>query len=237
MRHSKICKIVVGIILSCGLAFEPQWAFGRGQVFTRVPERVDPSQRYMFYLHGAWIERHGLNRPHPRHGRYDYKGILAALSDKGWVVISEARTSDVGFLQYAGEVADQVSYLLRRRVPPENITVMGHSKGGLMSLIAASLLREEKVNFVVLAGCGRPGADFRRYYQRFLATRAPAVKGRILSLYDDQDREAGSCREAFASAARVTTHEVVFRTGRGHGLFFSPEAAWIDEVVRWMGSS
>jgi hypothetical protein len=44
---------------------------------------------------------------------------------------------------------------------------------------------------------------------------------------------AGSCREAFERGAVSESKEVVLQTGRGHALFWSPRAVWIDEVVKW----
>jgi len=124
--------------------------------------------------------------------------------------------------------------LIGKGVPPEHITVLGHSKGGLMTLIVASRVNEPNVNYVVMAGCGRMGTAFRRPYQIFLDRDARRLKGRILSMVDADDREAGSCQEAFGRASDAQTRETVLHTGRGHGLFYSPQPAWIEKVVEWI---
>ncbi|MBI4115139.1 MAG: hypothetical protein HY447_01035 [Candidatus Omnitrophica bacterium] len=196
-------------------------------------ENPDPGQRYLFYLHGAWIEEQGLNQPHPKHGSYEYEKITRALADRGFVVISEARMSKQDMMSYARNIADQVLLLLRQRVPAENITVIGHSKGGHMALIVASLAEEPNLNFVVMAGCGKRGTMFRRSYERFLERSAHLMKGRILSLYDSTDREAGSCEEAFRLASGTQSKEKILHTGQGHGLFYHPNSAWIEEAVAW----
>jgi pimeloyl-ACP methyl ester carboxylesterase len=198
-----------------------------------VPKAVDPARRHLFYLHGAWIERNGLERQHPRHGRYEYQAIVRTLAERGLVVISEARKGETDTVTYAGKVAAQLRRLLDAGVPPSKITVIGHSKGGSMALIAATELQEERVNFVIMAGCGKRGSGFGRSFERFLEERAARLRGRFLSIYDASDRLAGSCGGAFERAAVAESREVVLQTGRGHGLFWSPRSVWVDEVVKW----
>ncbi len=199
-----------------------------------VAEGTEPKQRYVFYMHGAWIEQHGLNQPHPKHGAYRYEEILRALEDRAYQVISEVREGEVHPLEYAQRVAGQVRDLLETGVSPGDIVVMGHSKGGQMALMVASVLQAPPLNYVVLAGCGKPGTMFRRSYARFLQQRAQSLQGRILSIYDSADHEAGSCREAFSPRAGLTTNEIVLHTGQGHGLFYAPGPVWLDKVLEWM---
>jgi hypothetical protein len=198
-----------------------------------TPEAVEPSQKYVLYLHGAWIERHGLDQPHPVHGHYRYNEIVGELTRRGFQVVSEVRQSDVHPRQYASQVAAQIGEFLRAGVPPGDISVVGHSKGGNMALIVASVVQQEDANYVILAGCGKRGTMFRHSYERFLERDAKQLRGRILSLYDSADQEAWSCQEVFSQAAAVETSEVVLHTGKGHGLFYSPRAIWIDKVVEW----
>ena len=205
----------------------------KGAVYKGLPDRIDPKQNYLFYMHGAWIEVKGLNTPHPGHGEYEYVKIVQGLSDQGFTTISEPRLNRVDLEYYAESITMQARHLIGGGVPPEHITVIGHSKGGIMALLVASLLEDMKVNFVIMAGCGRKQTKFRRVYEKFLENRAPFLRGRILSLYDQADRIAGTCQEAFSAAPQVTSKEIVLNTGRGHGLFYSPESIWIAQVARW----
>lgn len=204
-----------------------------GEIHSDLPEVVDPARRHLFYLHGAWIEQQGLERSHPKLGRYEYQAIVRTLAGRGFVVISEARKGPTDEETYAKKVATQVRGLLGKGVPPSHITVIGHSKGGSIALIAASELQEEKLNFVIMAGCGKPGTGFGRSFERFVRQRASRLRGRLLSIYDASDRLAGSCREAFEKAGVAESAEVVLQTGKGHALFWSPSPVWIDEVVDW----
>lgn len=220
-------------------------------------------------MHGAWIERHGLEPSGPQGGfrgrrglgargrfgrrrmgvwrdprrgdgalrnrNYEYEAIVQAFVALGFEVISEARTHVVQGEEYARGIADQIRQLLEKGVPPENITVIGHSKGGGMTLVVSSLLGEPKINFVVMAGCGKEGAKFRESYDKLLDQSASSLQGRILSIYDSSDSEAGTCQEAFHKASNVITQEIVLHTGRGHQLFDSPDPRWVNEVVKWAG--
>jgi pimeloyl-ACP methyl ester carboxylesterase len=224
---------LLGAMLALSTVAGSSSAGAAGEIHSDVPEAVDPARRHLFYLHGAWIEHGGLARSHPSHGRYEYQAIVRALAERGFVVISEARLEQTDAVTYAKKVAAQVRRLLEQDVPPSRVTVIGHSKGGSIALIAASELQEEEVNFAIMAGCGKRGSGFRRSFERFLDERAARLRGRMLSIYDASDRLAASCREAFEKAGLAESSEVVLETGEGHALFWSPKAVWLDEVVDW----
>lgn len=184
-------------------------------------------------MHGAWIERYGRNKPHPKHGYYEYDRIVDYFSQKGFIVISEARSGNISTEVYARKIASQIKDLLNQGVPPQNITIIGHSKGGIMTLIVASLLENPKINYVVMAGCGKKGTRFRPKYEEFLSKYSPRLSGKILSTYDSSDRVAGSCQEAFDKAKNIKSKEVILNTGKGHGIFYYPDPNWTKEIIKW----
>lgn len=233
MGIRKAALLAVVTLLWTGFPLGGWSAAAENRVHASVQDGVGQRAKYLFYLHGAWLETHDVHEAHPRHGVYQYSAIVQGLTGKGFEVISEVRRSEVHPRQYASRVADRVGELLRTGVSGRDITVAGHSKGGNMALITAGLVQQEDVNYVILAGCGKPGTTFRRSYERFLERDAKQLRGRILSIYDSADQEAGSCREAFSQGAARETNEVVVHTGMGHGLFYSPRAVWIDKVVEW----
>jgi hypothetical protein len=226
--------ILLGLLLAPALPVRG----AASAVSPTLPESIDANARYLFYLHGAWIEDHGLEAAHPEYGRYQYAEITRALSDRGFVVISEPRLHAVDPAVYAQHVARQVTALLDKGVPPRHITVIGHSKGAWMVLLVASDVQNAAVQFVVMAGCGKAGTPARAAYEEFLTTRAASLQGRILSLYDRSDQLMATCREAFAKAVptRIESREIVLDTGRGHGLFYAPDERWMDPIVAWAGN-
>lgn len=193
-----------------------------------LPDQIDPAARYLFYLHGQIVEDRGDGALHPRFGVYTYGDILNALAAHDLVVIGEVRPAGTVVEAYARKVAEQVRRLLAAGVPPGHVTVAGHSKGGAIAVHISALLGNPELRFALLACCGgwMEGAD------------APRLSGQILSMYDAGDTVAGSCGAALARAAAGSSgHEVVLELGQGHGLFYRPQAAWVDPLVAWVRSS
>ena len=153
---------------------------------------ADPSRRWLFYVHGRILELQGREATSPDFGRYEYDAILKALAGRGFEVISEVRTAE-GSAAFPVRLAEQVRTLRKAGVPAERITVVGASKGGFLTLAAAAELQHPGLSFVVLAGCGSESVAF-----------GPRLRGHILSIYDEPDRFAPSCRATFDAAPLLT---------------------------------
>lgn len=191
-----------------------------------VPDAPKVDAKYLIYLHGIGIEKVGVWKANE-----DYRGIVKAFEKQGFIVISEVRSSDTKPNEYGKKVASQVKALSTKGVPPENITVVGYSKGGLITLWAAAAGDNPKVNYVVLAGCVQKGSEF---YSTYASNVAPKMNGRILSMYDAADPDRGTCKDFFAAAGdKVTGKEIKFETGEGHGLFRKPVDQWVNPLAEW----
>jgi hypothetical protein len=212
---------LVGIIIFtiCTPAFA-------GKVLHDVPSAIDPNAKYLFYMHGVAIEQGG-----PQAKSYDYSGILKKLAKRGFIVIGEER-SRVGIPMYAQKVAGQVRKLLSAGVPAKNITVAGHSKGGMIAMLVMSMLANPDIAYVNFAGCGKPGSGFEGYLQ-FAQNRASMARGQLLSAYDQSDEIAGSCKPALDKMTNAVVKERVLDIGGGHALFASPNAKWLDILQAW----
>ena len=101
-----------------------------------------------------------------------------------------------------------------------------------MSLVAATLRSNNKINYVVMAGCGKKGTNYSKRYMEFVRGNASRLEGRILSIYDKNGDIAGTCMDSFDKAPGLICKELVLDTGKGHGLFYTPEKIWIDEIAR-----
>ena len=191
--------------------------------------RYPPQAHYLFYLHGLDVETHGA-----RGAPEQYPAIVEAFSKQGLWVLSEVRPAGTPSRPYGRRVAGQVRYLLDAGVPPEHITLVGYSKGGLILLEVLKQLGEPRVKAVTLAGCWREGAQ---YYAASLAEYGAALSGRILSIEDARDSVMGSCRalaERSLSAGRsVRFSDIHLQTGRGHRAFAEPLADWVNPVVQF----
>lgn len=201
-----------------------------GAVLRDVPEKIDPSAKYLFYLHGRIVEVQGVRPRHEQHGFYEYEEILRLLAARGFHVISEPRPADTEHVEYARKVVGQIGRLLAAGVPARNVTVVGASKGGAIAVYVSTLLKNRDANFVVLAGCGGE-----------TATRLKVdLHGRVLSLYDTKDEYGGeggrgvSCSKFYKQSTGLREgQEIEVRLGVGHGLLYKPFKEWVDPAVEW----
>ena len=230
LRARTVKKNLCAFLLKCILMSLAVFALSApavaGTVENDVPEALDSNAKYLFYMHGLAIELGGA-----RARSYDYAGILTELAKRGFVVIGEERNrvrNDV----YAEKVAGQVKKLLAASVPAKNITVAGHSKGGMITMLVMSMVADPAIAYVNFAGCGREGSGFKGHVQ-FAQNRASMARGKLLSAYDRHDQIAGSCKPALDEMSQAVVTERVLNIGGGHELFYTPKAEWLDILQAW----
>jgi hypothetical protein len=191
---------------------------------------IDPTKRYMFYLHGKIVEDQGIPAVSPEFGEYQYKEILMTLRGYGFEVISEQRPKNADGWEYAQRTARQVSELLTAGVPTGSITVVGASKGAAIAAVASHLVKDPEVNFVLLGACHPTLVE--EWKQAGLN-----LNGNVLAIYDVEDDEySGSCDELFSLAqGKGLNHhdEIVLQVGTGHGILYKPLPEWVLPTVKW----
>lgn len=180
-------------------------------------------------MHGNVVEQKGVKFATTKeYGFYEYQKILDTLAGQGFIVVSEARSSDKKIKAYARKIKIQVKTLLGKGVPPGNIMVAGFSKGGKITLVTSSLVANAKVNNVVLAGCSRKAKPFIEKFKL-------DMKGRVLSIVDKNDNTFSSCdRMIQASSGGLEHKEIILMDGRGHGVFYRPGGIWFKPMIEWM---
>ncbi len=187
------------------------------------PAHVDPSARYLFYVHGAIVEREGKAAVSEKYGRYDFDGVTRALADGGFEVVAPLRRPD-SVEAHAAALAQMLRGMLAAGLAPDHLSVVGFSKGGAIALQAAQLLGEPRVTFVIMAGCFPGGIG-----------DASRLRGRFLSIRDGSDDQSDSCAPVFAAAGKEVAHEeVTLSTGLQHGLFYAPRKEWTEPVMRFL---
>jgi predicted esterase len=212
---SRLTLGVVGMLLMATMAYAEQSQYG-------MPVVPAASAKYLFFFHNLYVETKGPE------GDCKYYDILKTFTDKGFVVISELRPKDASVVEYARKGTANIQKLLDSGVPAENITVAGHSKGAVIAIQIASLLRKSKVNYVIMAGCGIKALE--KAYPNY-----SLLKGNILSIYATSDKIAGSCNQAFSQIKEGTTvKEIAVENAAGHQLFFKPVNAWVEPVISWL---
>jgi hypothetical protein len=193
------------------------------------PSSIDPAKNYLFYLHGKIIEDQGLPAISPDFGEYEYQAILEKLESQGFEVISEQRSQGTIAEEYASRVTEQIQTLRDAGVPSESITVVGASKGAGIAAIVSSLLKDSKINLVLLGFCASDTV-------RELVQNRTSLYGNVLAIRDSADDLSGSCQELFdfSEGRGLGRHdEIVLNIGTGHGILYKPLDEWIQPTVDW----
>lgn len=187
-----------------------------------IPSSPDPSEKYVFYLHGSAEESDGDNEK--------YQAAVDAISSGTDNVISEVR-GDTDPNSYAEKIKQQVSTLLSKGVPAKNISVTGFSKGSIITLAAAGAINNPDINFVLLAGCSE------ELNEKYNVDASKAV-GRILSIYDSGDEKFESCEGTIKPSAKLKFEETDLDSGKGHKIFRIPKdkfiEQWRDPLIEWI---
>jgi len=195
-----------------------------GEIYSEFPQQINANEKYVFYSHGLLLEGKNVKPEHERWGVYDFLAVKKALSDPQYNLIAYHRPKNTIADQFAEKLAADVKALLDYGVKPENITLLGFSRGGEITLLANSKLRQDKVNTILLAVCGgyvKSHEEFQPY-------------GNLFSIYEASDF-AGSCEYLQDRTRELNSFkEKSINTGKEHGAFYQPLPLWLDQVKRWI---
>lgn len=184
------------------------------------------SDRYIFFLHNAFLEQHSLNDLHPQYGRAAYTEILDAFKEQGFQVISEKRKGNVDIRNYAHKVLKQIDSLISLGTDPSKITVVGTSKGGYIAQYVSTYAHNPNLNFVFIG-------SFRNSNLKNL----PDINfcGNILNIYEESDPNGVSAikRKEMSTCNIKYFKEIELHTGLKHGFLFKPLKLWIDPTIKW----
>jgi hypothetical protein len=186
------------------------------------PAEAPPS--YVIYSHGKIVETQGRRPTDPAYGVYEYDAILDTMRQAGFEVLSDQRGPKANSDSAASRIAHQVDSLLAMGVAPENITVIGFSKGGWIAILASSRLQNPRLGFVFMGACGPWSNDAADLH----------VSGRMLSLIETSDTLGVSCAPMFGrKATGSVSREMALSLGLGHGTFYKPRGAWLAPALAW----
>lgn len=215
------------LLLTIGFAMTANFADARaGTLYTAFPAHINPAEKYVFYSHGFIVEGTNETPAHPRFGTYDFPAIKAALSASDFTLIAYHRPAGTDPKAWADKLAKDVHTLITAGVPTRNITLMGFSRGGMITALASSQLSMPDLNTILMASCGG-WIDAR-----------PEIKlaGKVLSVYETSDR-FGTCQKLIERSENVTAFtEIAISTGKEHGAFFTPRNEWVEPVLRWISA-
>ncbi len=194
-------------------------------ILQHVPDNPDSTKRYLFYLHGLLVEEAGIRPKSQEHGYYEYELILEALAKEGFTVISEVREKGTQIKPYAENIASQVKKLLANMIPPDNIIIVGASRGGIISAYVSTMLQEKRLNYVFLAGL----------FEKYLDDENLKLYGNVLSIHDQSDKLSITPALYFQRSEGLGKfRKIVLNLNIGHGLVYKPHQEWIDHLLEWV---
>lgn len=197
------------------------------KIFESIPVSTDPSERYLFYLHGGVVQEMGIPAVNPYFGKYEYKAILDSLSGYKMHVISEVRSKGTEIGDYAIKLSKQVDTLLNAGIPAEHIVVVGASLGAYMTIEAAGLIDNPKIRYILIGLC----SDFavKKY-----VPLGPSLKGSFLSIYEESDAK-GPCNSIFIDRnSECEFKEIKLTMGIDHAFLFQPYDEWVKPMMEWI---
>lgn len=74
-------------------------------------------------------------KPHDIYGKYEFHEILNSFRNRGFIVFGEVRNKGTEPIEYAKLLALKVDSLIKSGFKPENISIVGASKGSVIAII------------------------------------------------------------------------------------------------------
>jgi len=195
-------------------------------IFTSLHMSGQTNKKHIFYLHGMIIEIQGVNAVSETFGEYRYNDIIEALKNTGATVHHEVRTQKTDFNTFCKKISSQIDSLIVNHVDPKDITVIGASKGAMMSMTISSI-NKNPINYVLL-GANSDRLEKQSNYN---------LHGRILGIYEKSDTVAGKDYQFWIDKSTEVEKfvQLEINTGLSHGFLYRPIDAWMQPTKEWMG--
>lgn len=195
------------------------------KIFSELPEQINPADKFVFYSHGLIVEGNNPKPEHPNWGVYDFPAVVKALSDPKYNLIAYHRPKNTDPREYAKKLNEQVTYLIEKGVPARNISLVGFSRGGFITVLASNELKNTALNFAIIAACTT----------NFSLRKDISIYGHIYSIFETTD-SVGSCGNLTKNNVKTVTsfQEISITTGKDHGAFYRPIDAWVKPLKSWL---
>ena len=218
----KLLRKTFSIVLFLSLASHSLAA----ELLDGFPSVIHPNESYVFYSHGLIVEGTDPRPIHPDFGRYEFPEIVEEIfRDGGFHLIAHHRPSGTDQDEYSDQVVNWVHQLVEAGVRPDNITLVGFSRGAQITLKASNQLSDLGINTAVMAVC---------FDGDFPSEPEIRLSGRVLSIYETSDL-VKSCDAILSRSVDATsTKEIAISTGLEHGAFYTPRLEWIEPLKSWL---
>ncbi|HVU23307.1 MAG TPA: hypothetical protein VHE13_04220 [Opitutus sp.] len=188
--------------------------------------KITPGKPHLIYLHGAIVAGTNGRPVSPQFGPYEFQQILDRFTSAGFEVLSEIRPgNDVA--RIAARIGGWVRELKAGGIPANRIALVGASLGGIAAARISHELKDRELSYVLVASLFR------------VQGLSPVpLSGRVLSIHDQSDKHEWIDDDYFANAPDLAASKVIVTTtGKGHGLLFTPDDAWVLPTLDWLSAT
>jgi hypothetical protein len=214
-------------MFACLIILAPagSWAV---QIYDAFPDVIHANERYVIYSHGFIAEGTDPTPISPKYGLYNFPAIKQEVfRGGGFNLIAYQRPKDADTYAYVQMLDSWVRRLLQAGVTPSRITLVGFSRGALLTASASGDLAAVRLNTALLAICQNGDVEHD----------PPLILGgNFLSIYENSD-ELGSCAKLAARSHLASFKEVAISTGKSHGAFFQPLTQWLKPLKAWISTT
>jgi pimeloyl-ACP methyl ester carboxylesterase len=199
------------------------------ELYEAFPEAIHAEERYVIYSHGFIVEGDDPRPVHPEFGTYEFPAIKRALfRDGGFNLIAHHRPAGTDIGEYVAMLATWVDTLIDEGVKPTRITLVGFSRGALLTAYASSRHETAGINTALMAICSEGTIS---------GGPRLSLGGRLLSIYETTDA-VGTCESlANGSPNLASFREIAISTGLSHGAFFRPLPEWVQPLRQWIAET
>lgn len=196
------------------------------ELFGNFPNHIHPDEKYVFYSHGLIVEGTNPTPVHPEFGTYEFPLIAQEIfKNGGFNLIAHHRLAETDPGEYSDQLVAWVQNLIDSGVRPENITLIGFSRGAQITLQASNRLSRLGINTAVMGVC---------FDGDYPADPAIQLSGHVLSIYETSDVVQSCSKILSRSDHAKSTDEVAISTGLEHGAFYTPRPEWLDPLKEWL---
>lgn len=184
-------------------------------------------KEYIFFLHNKFLEENPESTFSKEYNvKVEYNEILESFRKDGFIVFSEKRQPQTIVIDYAKKVVLQIDSLILSGIKPEQITVIGTSKGGYIAQFVSTFAQNPELNFVFI-GCFQK-SDIEEI-------REINFCGNILTIYDKSDYYGVSAidRKETSKLKVSRFKEIELNTGLRHGFLYVASDKWLKPCKMW----
>jgi hypothetical protein len=203
--------------------------FAQG-IMISVPEDIDSTAKYVFYLPDAVVTPEQPQPVHPEFGEYQYADIANRFVAAGFKVITQPREATSHPYLIAADIAAQIRRLIAAGVPEGSIGIVGARQGAAIAVITTSKLELPGLQVVLLSACNDQFIEFWKQQDELLA-------GNVLSIYEKSDSLFGPCLPflEYCALRSVKIHrEVALPSSAGKGFYYKGTAIWMLPTIAWL---